>query len=100
MNNYIELLTYNKNQVGGSESKKFNGGFPNLILNKKNSTKVQYKYNIENNINKDIINIKNILEKRKEEKSIPLIDYEISDTKNIIKKQEHMITNIDINEFK
>ena len=99
MDNYIKLLNYNKNQLGGDNLSIFNGGFPNLILNKKNNTKVQYKYNIENNINKDIINIKNILEKRKEEKSTPLIDYEISDTKNIIKKQESMITNINTNEL-
>ncbi len=93
----MELLNSDNNLYGGN--KEFNGGFPNLILNNQLINKIQYKYNIENNINKDIINIKNILEKRKEEKSTPLIDYEISDTKNIIKKQESMITNINTNEL-
>ena len=80
MNNHIKLLS---NQIGGNKNTEiFDGGFPNLVLNDKKNRKIEYKYNIETNINKDIINIKNILEKRKEENT-PIInlvddDYEYS----------------------
>ena len=96
MNNHINLLG---NQIGGNQNKElFNGGFPNLVLNNQKNRKIEYKYNIETNINKDIINIKNILEKRKEEQTplINLID-NTNDTKRVKYKEE--ITNININKL-
>ena len=96
MNNHMELLNSNNNLHGGN--KEFSGGFPNLILNKKSNNKIQYKYNIENNINKDIINIKNILEKRKEENK-PLIKIDSESENNYIKKREELITNLNLSDF-
>lgn len=96
MNNHINLLG---NQIGGTQNKElFNGGFPNLVLNNQKNRKIEYKYNIETNINRDIINIKNILEKRKEEQ-IPLINLidNTNDTKRVKYKEE--ITNININKL-
>tara|TARA_Y100000768_G_scaffold388267_1_gene383136 strand:+ start:7795 stop:8088 length:294 start_codon:yes stop_codon:yes gene_type:complete len=96
MNNHINLLG---NQIGGNQNKElFNGGFPNLVLNNQKNRKIEYKYNIETNINRDIINIKNILEKRKEEQTplINLID-NTNDTKRVKYKEE--ITNININKL-
>jgi len=96
MNNHMELLNSNNNLHGGN--KEFSGGFPNLILNNQSNNKIQYKYNIENNINKDIINIKNILEKRKEENK-PLIKIDSESENNYIKKREELITNINLSDF-
>ena len=96
MNNHMELLNSNNNLHGGN--KEFNGGFPNLILNNQSINKKQYKYNIENNINKDIINIKNILEKRKEENK-PLIKIESESDNNYIKKREELVSNINLSDF-
>ena len=96
MNNHINLLG---NRIGGNQNKElFNGGFPNLVLNNQKNRKIEYKYNIETNINRDIINIKNILEKRKEEQTplINLID-NTNDTKRVKYKEE--ITNININKL-
>lgn len=92
----MELLNSDNNLYGGN--KEFNGGFPNLILNNQLINKIQYKYNIENNINKDIINIKNILEKRKEENK-PLIKIDSESDNNYIKKREELITNISLSDF-
>lgn len=92
----MELLNSNNNLHGGN--KEFSGGFPNLILNNQSNNKIQYKYNIENNINKDIINIKNILEKRKEENK-PLIKIDSESENNYIKKREELITNINLSDF-
>ena len=92
----MELLNSDNNLYGGN--KEFNGGFPNLILNNQLINKKQYKYNIENNINKDIINIKNILEKRKEENK-PLIKIDSESDNNYIKKREELITNISLSDF-
>ena len=96
MNNHMELLNSDNNLYGGN--KEFNGGFPNLILNNQLINKKQYKYNIENNINKDIINIKNILEKRKEENK-PLIKIESESENNYIKKREELVSNINLSDF-
>ena len=96
MNNHMELLNSDNNLYGGN--KEFNGGFPNLILNNQLINKIQYKYNIENNINKDIINIKNILEKRKEENK-PLIKIESESENNYIKKREELVSNINLSDF-
>ena len=92
----MELLNSDNNLYGGN--KEFNGGFPNLILNNQLINKIQYKYNIENNINKDIINIKNILEKRKEENK-PLIKIESESENNYIKKREELVSNINLSDF-
>tara|TARA_B100000575_G_C23135736_1_gene659752 strand:- start:351 stop:632 length:282 start_codon:yes stop_codon:yes gene_type:complete len=92
----MELLNSDNNLYGGN--KEFNGGFPNLILNNQLINKKQYKYNIENNINKDIINIKNILEKRKEENK-PLIKIESESENNYIKKREELVSNINLSDF-
>ena len=99
MNNHMKILK-NNNLIGGS-NKIANGGFPNLIINNNqySGDKKQYKYNIDNNINKDIINIKNILEKRKEEKSSALINMDSDKINNRIKKREELYTNINLSDF-
>jgi len=64
-----------KSHVGGDYNK-FNGGFPNLIKNVENEKKKEYQYNIDNILETEKINIKNILTKRKEETK-PLIDLDL-----------------------
>ena len=103
MDNHMKLL-YNhdkymkiKSQVGGDYNK-FNGGFPNLIKNVEKEKKKEYQYNIDNILETEKINIKNILIKRKEETK-PLIDLEEDTKLQLIKRKEEYVTNIDIDDL-
>lgn len=91
-------LLYNFNNIikGGSFSiNKY--GFPNLV--KKEEKKKLYQYNIDNKLDQDKINIKQILIKRKEEKA-PLISISSNyDEYNVIKKKEEFTTNINIKDI-
>ena len=104
MDNYMKLVKCNDeimNLKGGSNKNIFDGGFPNLVLVDKNKLqeKKQYKYNIDSNINNDILNIQKILEKRREEKS-NLIEINDEDTSiKYIQEKKTKETNIDINDI-
>ena len=101
MNNHMKLL-YNhdknmktKSHIGGDIG--FDGGFPNLIKNTE-SKKKEYQYNIDNILETEKINIKNILIKRKEG-SKPLINFEKEEDFHLIKKREEYTTNINIDDL-
>ena len=84
-----------KSHIGGDIT--FNGGFPNLIKNIE-SKKKEYQYNIDNILETEKINIKNILIKRKEEAK-PLINLEEKEDIHLIKKREEYTTNINIDDL-
>jgi len=84
-----------KSHIGGDI--KFNGGFPNLIKNIE-SKKKEYQYNIDNILETEKINIKNILIKRKEETK-PLINLEEKEDIHLIKRREEYTTNINIDDL-
>lgn len=101
MNNHIKLLRSNYNyfnNLKGGNSLKFDAGFPNFTVSEEK--KKEYKYNIDNFLENEKINIKNIISKRREE-SRPLIVLEDSDDNfNFIKKKEEYNTNINISDLK
>lgn len=101
MNNHVKLLSSNYNyfsNLEGGNYFKFDAGFPNLTLS--NEKKKEYKYNIDNFLENEKINIKNIISKRREE-SKPLIQIDDdSDDFNFIKKKEEYNTNINILDLK
>lgn len=96
MNNHIKLLNNHKKKLGGSNII-YDSGFPNIIKNVEINKKT-YEYNIDNIIEKEKIDIKNILLKRREEKK-PLIKITDDEDYNLIKKQEQYTTNINIEDL-
>lgn len=92
---------YHNKLKGGYESLISEAGFPNLFKKIDNdNTKIKYEYNMDKIIEKERINIKNILIKRREEVK-PLIELSDDDDDNNIqiKKTTEITTNINIDDI-
>ena len=97
----MKLLEQHNNikniNLSGGSIPIFDNGFPNIIKNKIISKK-KYEYNINSDLEKDKINIQQILLKRKEAQK-PLIDINDDDNYTVKKKQEEFTTNINIKDI-
>ena len=102
MSYYMKLLKEHNNNnninLTGGSIPIFENGFPNIIK-KDIILKKKYEYNINSDLEKDKINIQQILIKRKEAQQ-PLININEEEEDYIVKKkQEEFTTNINIKDI-
>ena len=97
----MKLLEQHNNikniNLSGGAMPIFENGFPNIIKNEIISKK-KYEYNINSDLEKDKINIQQILLKRKEAQK-PLININEEEDYIVKKKQEEFTTNINIKDI-